>query len=232
LLDTQALGIYAAITDIVVQINSLSALVIQPLLPNLSNLNAQQDVDNNTIYQQVKHAFQLNALIAIGLGGTLITLSNFTLYIIISENAANLYILPFCIATSIYAFYSINAAGYYVSLSMNMLRFCATIQLLAGFISLLLITIGAYQFKLYGAILGNSGYLLTLLVNLNAMKKISLPKYLWVKWLSFPIAWYICFVLINLAIPSNIYWTIITVFLQNIILISWYMIVQIQNNNE
>jgi O-antigen/teichoic acid export membrane protein len=40
LLGTQILGIYSVMTDITTQINSLSALAVQPLVPRLSNLSA------------------------------------------------------------------------------------------------------------------------------------------------------------------------------------------------
>jgi O-antigen/teichoic acid export membrane protein len=221
LLGSQVLGVYAAITDVTVQINSFSALPIQPLLPGLSNLAGQQNINRHQLEKQVKQAIEINGLVALGMGASLITLSPLIVRIFFSERTTSEYIALFCIATAIYAVYSCNAVGYFSLLATKAVKTCALIHLLGSFSSLLLIAIGSYNFGLVGAILGNSGYLTTLLVTVFGMKRLSIPAYLYFKWLLFPILWFSTVLIINFLIPKN-YTIQFTVFLiQNTILLLW-----------
>ena len=195
LLGTQVLGVYAGITDITAQINSFSALPVQPLLPTLSNLIGQQNVNQRQLEQQLKQATQINGLVALGMGATLITLSPLILKLLFSEQTASQYLIIFCIATAIYALYSCHAVGYYSLLGTNAVKTCALIQLLSSFLSLGLIAIGAYNFGLTGAILGNFGYFTAFLVTVFGMKRLSVSYTLWFKWLWFPLIWFFMVVL-------------------------------------
>jgi len=222
MLGSQMLGVYAAITDVTVQINSFSALPVQPLLPSLSNLIEQQEINRFQLQQQVKQATQINGLIALGMGATLITLSPFLIKIIFSDESASQYITAFCIATFIYALYSCHAVGYYSLLGNRAVNTCALIQLIGSFSSLLLITIGAYKFGLIGAILGNSGYLLTFLVTLFGMKRLSLPTHLWFKWLRFPLLWFFITTLININLSVDYSVRLLLFVIQSCIIVIWF----------
>ncbi|MBE9001635.1 oligosaccharide flippase family protein [Nostoc sp. LEGE 12447] len=224
LLGTQVLGVYAGITDITAQINSFSALPVQPLLPTLSNLIGQQNVNQRQLEQQLKQATQINGLVALGMGATLITLSPLILKLLFSEQTASQYLILFCIATGIYALYSCHAVGYYSLLGTNAVKTCALIQLLSSFVSLGLITIGAYNFGLTGAILGNFGYFTAFLVTVFGMKRLSVSYYLWFKWLWFPLIWFFMVVLVNFKLPNDYLVRYTILMMQTTIILIWFAI--------
>ncbi|MFS0516840.1 lipopolysaccharide biosynthesis protein [Nostoc sp. UIC 10607] len=224
LLGTQALGVYASITDITAQINSFSALPVQPLLPTLSNLIGQQNINQRQLEQQLKQATQINGLVALGMGATLITLSPLILKLLFSEQTASQYLIIFCIATAIYALYSCHAVGYYSLLGTNAVKACALIQLLGSFLSLGLIAIGAYNFGLIGAILGNLGYLTTFLVTVFGMKRLSVSYTLWFKWLWLPLIWFFIVVLLSFQLPNDYIVRCIICSIQTTIILTWFAI--------
>jgi len=160
LLGTQILGAYSVMTDITTQINSFSALPIQPLVPRLSNLSAKENINQHELQSQVKQAFQINIFIALVIGGGLFTLADGILRLFVTGILSEQYIISFLIVIVIYSIYSINGVGYYVLLSLNAADKCMYIQIISGVLSLLLITIGSTKLGLVGAAIGNSGYLL------------------------------------------------------------------------
>ncbi|MBD2522593.1 oligosaccharide flippase family protein [Nostoc sp. FACHB-133] len=224
LLGSQVLGVYAGITDITAQINSFSALPVQPLLPTLSNLIGQPNINQRQLEQQLKQATQINGLVALGMGATLITLSPLILKLLFSEQTASQCLMIFCIATAIYALYSCHAVGYYSLLGTNAVKTCALIQLLSSFSSLGLIAIGAYNFGLTGAILGNLGYLTTSIVTVFGMKRLSVSYTLWFKWLCFPLIWFFIVVLLNFKLQNDYIIRCIIFSIQTTILLIWFAI--------
>ncbi|MEH2303961.1 lipopolysaccharide biosynthesis protein [Nostoc sp.] len=224
LLGSQVLGVYAGITDITAQINSFSALPVQPLLPTLSNLIGQPNINQRQLEQQLKQATQINGLVALGMGATLITLSPLILKLLFSEQTASQCLMIFCIATAIYALYSCHAVGYYSLLGTNAVKTCALIQLLSSFSSLGLIAIGAYNFGLTGAILGNIGYLTTSIVTVFGMKRLSVSYTLWFKWLCFPLIWFFIVVLLNFKLQNDYIIRCIIFSIQTTILLIWFAI--------
>ncbi|MHC5611056.1 MAG: lipopolysaccharide biosynthesis protein [Nostoc sp.] len=224
LLGTQMVGVYAAITDVTAQINSFSALPVQPLLPSLSNLIEDQDINRHQLKQQVEQATQISGLVALGMGASLITLSPLIVRIFFSQQTTSEYITLFCIATAIYAFYSCHAVGYYSLLATKAVKTCALIQLLGSLSSLLLIAFGAYNFGLIGAILGNSGYLSTGLVTVFGMKRLSFSYFLWLKWLWFPLIWFFMIVLLNFQLPTDYILRYIVFSIQTIVILIWFAI--------
>nr|WP_175587004.1 oligosaccharide flippase family protein [Nostoc sp. UIC 10630] len=229
LLGSQVLGVYAGITDITAQINSFSALPVQPLLPTLSNLVGQPNINQRQLEQQLKQATQINGLVALGMGATLITLSPLILKLLFSEQTASQCLMIFCIATAIYALYSCHAVGYYSLLGTNAVKTCALIQLLSSFSSLGLIAIGAYNFGLTGAILGNLGYLTTSMVTVFGMKRLSVSYTLWLKWLYFPLIWFFIVVLLNFKLQNDYITRCIIFSIQTTILLIWFAIINDYN---
>lgn len=169
-LGTKELGIYAAITNITQQINTLSSVPVQPLLPEISSLIAKKDLDILKIKKSIKQAFEINALIALGLGGSLFIFAPIILKAMISDAISSELIFAFRSAIIIYALYSLNAVGFFTLLGVNLVGKCMSIRFGSAALSLLLIYWGASQWGLVGACLGNGGYLLTLLMNYMAIK--------------------------------------------------------------
>ena len=223
LLGTQILGAYSAMTDITTQINSLSSLPIQPLVPRLSNLSAKQNINQHELQSQVKQAFQINSFIALVIGGGLLTLADEILHLFITGILSEQYIVPFCIIIVIYSIYSINGVGYYVLLSLNAADKCMYIQVISGVLSLLLIAVGSTKFGLAGAALGNSGYLLVGLLTVVSMRQLDIPFKEWIKWLQIPLLWFILVLMINTILPSHLPIRVSMLISQTLILTFWFI---------
>jgi O-antigen/teichoic acid export membrane protein len=226
ILGTKILGVYAAITNITGQINSFSALPIQPLLPKLSNLFTKGESNVIALHKQLKQALQVNSLVALGLGGGLMTLTPLIMNIIIPNSKQNEYNSLFQIAIIIYSLYSINAVGYYVLFSIDAVNLSLKIQLFSGIISLSLIAVFAYYFGLFGAIIGNSGYLCVWFLNISAMKKLKIPVKIWVNWVLLFLLWFLAIVLINIYILVNtkiLTWNFLVLVIQSVIILATFL---------
>jgi O-antigen/teichoic acid export membrane protein len=226
LLGTQSLGVYAAMTDIATQINSLSALTVQPLVPSLSNLAANRCMNQPKLQSQIKQALQINSFIALVIGGGLFTLANEILHLFITGIFYRQYIVAFCILIVIYSIYSVNGVGYYVLLALNSVNKCMVVQIISGILSLLLITIGSSKFGLVGAALGNSGYLLVWLLTVLSMRQLSIPFKRWIKWLQWSLLWFVLVIIINLILPTQLTIKMFILILQTIILTVWFIFSQ------
>jgi O-antigen/teichoic acid export membrane protein len=222
-LGAQTLGVYAAITDITTQINSLSALPVQPLLPSLSNLAVNLDTHKAKLQKQVKQALQINSFIALVIGAGLFTLADEILHLFITGVFSKENIVTFCIVVVIYSLYSINGVGYYLLLALNAADKCMVIQLISGISSLLLIACGANQFGLVGASLGNSGYLGVWLLTFLGMRQLFIPLKRWLIWLQYPLLWFFVVIMINFILPSQLGFKIFIFLLETAILTVWFI---------
>lgn len=178
-LGTELLGVYAAITSVTMQINVFAALAVQPLLPRLNSLLIGS---RTNLEKQIKQAFQLNTIFALGLGGIFLIFTPLIINFLFGANATAQYTLAFRLATIIYSFYSINVVGYYVLLGIGAANISLIIVFSSGIISLFLIFVGAIQFNLLGAIIANVGFLGTFLCNFSAMKRLKIPFKQWIDW--------------------------------------------------
>lgn len=191
LLEPQALGIYGAVTSIMTQINLLSSLPVQPLLPILSNRTEVEKFEHQSIEPQIKTALQVNALVALGIGGALFTLAPMLVISIIGVKLTNELLIGFRLAAIIYTFYSVNAVGYYILFGVNELKTFVIVQLSSGILALFLITIGAFLFGFRGAIIGNLGYLGVWFFTILGMRKLQISSRTWMQWLQFPLLWFL-----------------------------------------
>lgn len=174
ILGTYSLGTYAAITTITSQINVLSSLSVQPLLPVMSNLIANPNENSILLKMQIRRAFKINILIAFGMGIGLFLIAPFVMRLMIPSGVREQDILAFRLATIIYTIYSTNAVGYYILFAVNAVKVSLIINIISGILSLCLIYVLCSQSGLIGAVLGNSGYLLSLLFIPFALKRIHL----------------------------------------------------------
>lgn len=221
-LGTHMLGIYSVITDITSQINVISALPVHPLIPKLSELVLQKDSSQSELKQQIKSSFRTNSLVAIGLGAALITLSPFCLNFLFPGNPEREEIFLFSVCCAIYSIYSTNAVGYYILIGIKALNVCMLIVSASGATSLLLILFGASKFGLAGAIYGNAGYCLTLLLSILALKKINLSQNTLSESLLFPLL-FLCLVFVgNIFIDSSVITRFIIFLFQTLIILIWY----------
>jgi O-antigen/teichoic acid export membrane protein len=124
----------------------------------------------------------------------------------------------------IYSLYSLNAVGYYVLFATNNVKICMARQLTAGIGSLIAIAVGAYYFGIAGAIVGNAGYVYTLMMLLDAKKILKHVNSFQFAWVEFPVLWFIGVVMTNIYLtqyhPGNLV-TLGILLLQTGILLIW-----------
>jgi O-antigen/teichoic acid export membrane protein len=183
-LGASSLGTYAFIISVASQINTFSAICIQPILPNISNSLADS---KNSIEEDIKFALQINTVVSLGMGSALFTIAPFI--VSFGLTGSREYILIFQIAILIYSLYSCNTVGYFVLLATKATKEYVKILLMSGITSLLLIYLGSKYWGLPGAVLGNSGYFLIWLFTLVGMKKINIPMSNLIPWIKWPFSW-------------------------------------------
>jgi O-antigen/teichoic acid export membrane protein len=221
-LGTQALGTYSAITDVTSQINVMSALPIQPLVPLLGELMSSPDLHQSELKKQVLHSLRTNSLVAIGLGGGLITLAPACLDFLFAGKWDGINLSVFSICCAIYAIYSTNAVGYYMLIGIKEINICTLIVSASGVLSILSIGFGAYNFGLAGAIYGNAGYLFTLMLSAVAIKKVNLSLKILKESLSFPFLFLLVVFIGSYYLDHSILTRIYVAVFQTIAIVSWY----------
>jgi FkbM family methyltransferase len=176
-------GIYAAITAVTAQINSLSAMPVQPLLAEIGRLER----DEAYVVPRLRNALRTNAFVALSLSVVLFAFANRVLQSIAPNVPADDYVTAFRAAVVIYALYSLNATGYFLCLGFKATRATATIVLGGAMLSMILIAAGASAYGLLGAVLGNCGYQVAWLLTGLGMKHARVAATMWIGWLARPL---------------------------------------------
>jgi len=225
-LGTGSVGIYAAITSVTRQVNALSTLPVQPLVPYLAKESASGQIGSARVRDHVRQALELNALVALGAGIVLFLLAPWILRILLPESESHAPVVEFQIAVFMFSMYSLNAVGYYVFYGTQALKECVLIQLASGMLALVLIGIGAWRWGLVGAVAGTGGYQLVWLLTVRAMRRIQIPAREWTGWLA---AYLVCFLLVlpsgwllpySLALRSGVVATLAA------LLVGWFLFSQ------
>jgi O-antigen/teichoic acid export membrane protein len=187
LLGSSLLGIYSAMIDFTSAINFFSAQSIQPLLPSVSFLLAETPTSNRVkLIDTTRQAVRLNAYIATCCGGVMLVFTPQILSNFLHAASNSKDVLVFQLLVIIVTLYSLNATGYFLLFSIKRVLEHASIQIASGLISLTLIFWGASHFKLFGAILGNVGFLISLLFPILAFKYLGFSPRLFVTWIWMP----------------------------------------------
>jgi O-antigen/teichoic acid export membrane protein len=218
MLGAPLLGIYSAVTNITSKINSLSATAVQPLVPSLSRDLVLNDVTRH----RVRHAMQLNALIAIGSGIFLFVLSDWVIRVFVGP-AGKEGAIGLKIAAVIYALYSLNAPGFFILFSLGGARTNAVVTLCSGMVSLLLIFLGARYFGLMGAFAGNAGYLASLFLVTTGLSRtrIALSRYL--NWMAVPLVCLAMALIVGAVVHGHLLWRAVFVVLQATLFMLWFL---------
>jgi O-antigen/teichoic acid export membrane protein len=222
LLGTTALGVYGAIANIAQQINSLSAIPVNPLLPLLSNLLSQTKDNLESLRKSVKQALQVNAVVAFALGATLLMLSSRVIRILFPGPAEPEYVQTLQMAVVITALYAVNATGYYILMALQSLKRLILIQSISGVLALSMIALGAKLMGLFGAVFGNVAYLTVWLFTFCAMEQLGVPRRTWAKWLIPPEIWYVSTIFMSLVVPYNDWLRLALVFFLDGLLLAWF----------
>jgi O-antigen/teichoic acid export membrane protein len=170
LLGTSALGLYAGITSITQQINAFSALPVQPVMPAISRFRLANARVQAEIMRFVGWSFRVNALIVFGMTAALLAAAPLVLRIVLPQPYADSSVDIFRLATVIYAVYSLNAVGYFVLL-VEAPKVTVVVSIGGALLALLLIRVLGGAWGLPGAISGNAGYFLTLLLVILALRR-------------------------------------------------------------
>ena len=203
LIGLESAGIYAAITALTSQINSLSALPVQPVISEVSRIKAkaeyEQSDDSSSKTQLsgvLSKTLQINSFIAFGCGCIIVLLAPELIQILFKNVLTNVDELIFSlrVITIIYTIYSLNAVGYYVLYATHNELENTVIVSFSGILSLCLIAWLGTHFGLIGALLGNIGYLTTLYLPFRAFHRLNLPKILLFQ------KWYLPFLLLSVSV--------------------------------
>ena len=222
LLGPVALGIYAAVVSVTVQINVLSAMAVEPQFPVLAQMFAAKPIDMAVIQERVRHALGLNAAGALSFGAALLACSSFILPLLV-PNAAPEHLVGFRAAIIIYTIYSLNVVGTYILYSVDQVPICSTLVIASGVLSLGLIALGAVVFGLLGAFLGGVGYIGTLGVYWFAMRKLNLPPTRWLAWLNIPLGCLAIGAALIMLLPAASRFAPLIGFAQLCVIIAWFL---------
>jgi O-antigen/teichoic acid export membrane protein len=206
LLGLESLGIYSAILNLTNQINNLSGIAIQPLLPALSKALSESDKmqANASIFIKLRSSVNLNMLIAFGLAMSFVAGADQIVQVIHLDQRKEYSVALLQAAAVVYALYSLNAPGYYVMLSANSLPFLALSLNLIGLATLAVIAMLALRFGLVGAIVGNIVFGLTLSFNIYGWRILKLKPSSWLKMLLIPTLIFSASVLVSISFPTGI----------------------------
>ncbi|MCM0593365.1 MAG: oligosaccharide flippase family protein [Gloeotrichia echinulata DEX184] len=187
LLGSSQLAIYATMLDFASATISFSALAVHPLIPAISNLVVENNSNKALLRDKVKKAIKINVLVAITIGSVILICGTLIIKFVIPESFNFTNVKIFQISVLIATLTALNAPGYLILFTTKDVAISAFNQLFFGVLSLGLIAIGSVQFGLLGAVLGNIGYIGTLILPVVAMKKLNIPLYLLFSWLAIPV---------------------------------------------
>lgn len=173
-------GMYAAITSLANQINVVSSMPIQPILPVLSEYRETSSPSSKIKLESIlSKAFTINACLIMLAAVALIFFSEQIVALLFAKYTIRTSIVQMCliITTGAYAIYSFNATGYFSLLAIRDERFVTRMVVFSGITALSLIYILSLKFGILGACLGNIGYSLTLLLNKRALRRLEVNVY-------------------------------------------------------
>jgi O-antigen/teichoic acid export membrane protein len=224
LLGVKLLGVYAAIIGVTAQINLLSAVTVQPLLPRLSQLSGSHDSNHANVQQKIKQSLQINAVVLLLISCSLLLFAQVIINILLGQNTAGGYLPEFRLAVIIYSIYSLNAVGYYMLLATGAATTSMVVVMLSGIASLLMIYVGASHFQLMGATLGNAGFIGVWSLTFFAMKRFRISFKQWSSWILLPIVYTVFISVLDYVFfpDANIIFKILLMALHVIGMLIWF----------
>jgi O-antigen/teichoic acid export membrane protein len=183
-LGSEKVAIYSVLLDLVNSITFFSSIFVQPLTAMIAELVNRPEYDKKMILHQVRSSTYANVAIASAISLLISLLASpiikLTLHSSVGESSETTSYLR--IAATIYFFIALNATGYWILFAVRKVTVLALIQMIFGVLSLLLIAVGSKYFGLLGAILGNIGYVGTILLPIVALKELEIPITSWLRW--------------------------------------------------
>lgn len=187
LLGSSSLGIYSAMVDFTSAINFFSGQMVQPLVPSVSYLMEHPDAANkDKLHKIIRHAVQLNVCTATSIGALILVFTPEILSKLLPGVIDSYTILVFQLLIIFVTLYSFNHTGQFLLYGLRRMTEHAILHTIVGIISFGLIFVGAVYFNLFGAILGNAGYLTALIFPILALRYLGFPARLFWSWIWMP----------------------------------------------
>ena len=114
----------------------------------------------------------INIAIALGSGLALLIVAPFAMELVIGEEPDPTAVLALRVATLVYMLYSVSAVGHYTLLALEAIHFNVLASFSGAVLSLSLIAALSSQMGLIGAVAGNAGYLITLVLLPLGLKRL------------------------------------------------------------
>jgi O-antigen/teichoic acid export membrane protein len=223
---TYSLGIYAAIGNIVSQIQVFVTTAVQPISPKLASLLGSSDSGKkDEINQTVKQAFHLNIYLSVLLGSAIFIFSELINKILLPGVPTTDSVPVMRITAIIYTLYSMSIVGYFVLLVTKSAFEGLMIQICSTLICLLLIFWGSKTGSLRWAVMGNVGYLSILWVHVLAMQKLNIQPREWLRDLPVSLTCLLGISVTSLLLPNDFNFPVggVLFFVEAFILSIWYL---------
>jgi O-antigen/teichoic acid export membrane protein len=231
MLGTHPLGIYAAATQIASQINALSAIPVQPLLPSVSRFAHNIPVHLRELQTLAAEAVTMNTVVALGLSGIIVIFAPAIAAILVEPVDAGPLISTLRILGTVYGLYSLNAVGFYSLFATHDVKRLCIITIGSGLFTLATIVAGAKISGLVGAAIGNVTFVTTLALTVVALRRFDMSVMIWLRTLAIPLSLWA--VVIGLTIGLRVENTIaavISAILLSLALISWSFVRPLANH--
>jgi O-antigen/teichoic acid export membrane protein len=190
LLSAQQLGIYAAATLVTSQINALSAIPVQPLLPFVARYAHDINGHLRELRILVSNAIRVNTAIALALSALSFVYAPVIAAAVVQPDSVSALTSALRTLSIVYGAYSLNAVGFYCMFATHDLRRLCLITIGSGLLTLVAIAMGAQVAGLMGAAIGNLPYVLTLTLTAIAIRRFGMSVVLWLRIIWVPLcAW-------------------------------------------
>jgi O-antigen/teichoic acid export membrane protein len=172
------------------QINALSAIPVQPLLPYVARYAHDMSAHLRELQLLVAGAIRVNGVVALGLSGLVLVCAPAIAAVLVQPDDVAAVISTMRILAVIYGVYSLNAVGFYSLFATHDVRRLCLITVGSGLLTLATIALGARLAGLTGAAIGNASYVATLALTMVAIRRFGLPVGSWLRMLLVPVgAW-------------------------------------------
>jgi O-antigen/teichoic acid export membrane protein len=222
LLSTHQLGIYAASTQIASQINALSAIPVQPLLPYVSKFAHNITFHLRELQSLLSEAIRMNTAVALGLSGIVVILAPTVAAILVETPDAEVVTSTLRILGIVYGGYSLNAVGFYSLFATHDVKRLCVITVGSGILTLATVAAGAQLGGLIGAAIGNVSFVATLALTIVALRRFGMSITLWLRMVALPLtAWGLVVGFTLVLHIENTIATLISATLLSFVLIAW-----------
>lgn len=158
-------SIYSVATSVVIQINVLSAAPLRVLLPVISAANAKSQTSR--ILSIFIRGTRFNGMFVFLLAAPIIFWAKPLARVLIGQAYATEMVELLRILGVLYGLYSLNAVGFFTAIGMGRPIINTIWSLIGGILTCILMAVLSPNLGATGAVWANSGYLLTLMINLK-----------------------------------------------------------------